>query len=297
MGRDLIGYGMNPPKVEWPDNARICISVNLAYEEGSETWISDGDDANEQLGEVATLIPPDLRDYWKESYFEYGSRVGVWRILDILDKHDVQGSIFVNARAFERNTEVAREVTKRGHDLVGRGYKWLAHASWDKETEWADMQHSIESLERTSGQRPEGWMVRDGPSPNTYELIQKAGLLYDSHGLSDDIPYYIDVKGSPLLVVPYTIEVNDFRFWFGNSFSGQTFYEVMRDAFDVLYAEGATTPKMMSIGLHSRCIGRPSRSWTLDRFLQYAKSFPGVSFMRRSDIARWWLKNYPPETK
>ena len=295
LERDFVGYGMNPPKVKWPGGARLCVSVNVAYEEGSEMSLLDGDPTNEPTGETASLIRPDVRDLWKESYFEYGSRVGVWRIMDTLDKYDVKATWFANALALERNLQVAQEITRRGHDIVGRGYKWLEHSTWDRETERQDMRHSIESLERTTGQRPLGWMVRDGPSVHTRELLVEEGILYDSHPINDEIPYYVDVKGKKLLVVPYTTEINDFRFWVRTTSPAQAFYDCMKDAFDLLYEEGTRNPKMMSIGLHCRAVGRPSRAWTIDRFFRYAKGFPGVWFARRSDIARWWLENYPPQ--
>lgn len=295
MTRDLIGYGKDRPKFTWPNDARLCVSLNVAYEEGAELAIGDGDECNEMLGEVTTLVPEDERDFLKESYFEYGSRVAIWRLLDMFERYNIQSSIFVNARAFERHIQVAQEITRGGHDLVGRGYRWIGHSGWTRDEEEADMLHAIDVLEKTSGQRPKGWMVRDGPTTYTYELMMKHGIVYDSHGLADDVPYYVDVKGTPLLVVPYSMEINDFRFFSGANNTGETFFKVMKEAFDLLYRESETSAKMISVGLHARVIGRPSRCGAIERFIKYAKGHPGVWFAKRSDIAEHWLQNYPPK--
>ena len=295
MDRDLVGYGMNLPKVRWPENARIAISVVVNYEEGSEYSILDGDAHRETNGEVPSPMPMDARDLLNESMFEYGSRVGVWRLLRLLDKYDVKSTFFCCALAVERNPEVGKEIVRLGHEVCGHGYRWEEYYKFEKEDERATMKKALDSLTRTTGQRPESWFVRYGLSVNTRDLMNElGGMVYDSNAINDDLPYYADYNGRPWLVVPYSIEVNDARFWRGGLTSTEDFYNYMKDSFDCLYEEGADVPKMMSVGLHCRIAGRPPRSMAVDRFLEYAKSFPDVWFARRIDIARWWLQQYPP---
>ena len=295
MERDFVGYGPHPPRVQWPDNARIAISVVVNYEEGSEYSLLDGDPAHESNNEVPSPVPPDQRDLANESFFEYGSRVGVWRILDTLDAFDVKSTFFCCALALERNPHVGPEIVRRGHEVFGHGYRWEAYFKMDKEAEREAIRKTVESLRRTTGERPLGWYVRYGPSVNTRQLVvEEGGFVYDSMAYNDDLPYYVPVNGKPWLVVPYSLEVNDTRFWRGGMSSPSDFYETLRNTFDLLYAEGETMPKMMNIGLHCRIAGRPSRAAVLRSFLEYASGLPDVWFARRIDIARWWLKTYPP---
>ena len=296
--RDLVGYGMNPPKVGWPGDARIAISVVVNYEEGSEYSLLDGDTHRETNGEVASPMPMDARDLLNESMFEYGSRVGVWRLMRLLDKYDIRSTFFSCALAIERNPEVGKEISLRGHEVCGHGYRWEEYYAFDKEKERAAIQKTIESLEKTTGQRSVSWFTRYGVSVNTRELLSEiGGFVYDSNSVSDDLPHYTTVRGQPWLVVPYSLEINDARFWRGGLYSTEDFYQYMKDSFDCLYEEGQDVPKMMSVGLHCRIAGRPPRSRAVERFFQYAKGYPNVWFARRIDIARWWLKHYPPETK
>ncbi len=295
--RDFIGYGANPPSVRWPGNARIAISVVVNYEEGSEASLLDGDDHHESNNEVPSPIPSGQRDLFNESFFEYGSRVGVWRILNLLDRYDVKSTFFCCAVAIERNLEVGREVVNRGHEICGHGYRWEEYHNKSRAEEAEAIRKTVESLAATTGVRPVGWFTRYGPSVNTRDLVaSEGGFFYDSGVFNDDLPYYTDVNGKPWLVLPYSFETNDARFWRGGLNSVGDFYEYMKDTFDVLYDEGRTHPKMMSVGLHCRIAGRPARSRALDRFLRYARSHPGVWFARRDEIARWWLDNYPPGT-
>ena len=293
--RDLIGYGMNLPEVRWPGDARIAVSVVVNYEEGSEYSLLDGDSHRETNGEVASPMPLDARDLLNESMFEYGSRVGVWRLMRILDKHDIKATFFCCALAVERNPSVGQEIVRHGHEVCGHGERWEEYYTFAKEDERAAIQRAMESLERTTEQRPVSWFTRYGVSVNTRELLQEiGGFVYDSNSLSDDLPYYTTVHGQPWLVVPYSFEVNDTRFWRGGLVSTEDFYNYMKDSFDCLYEEGEDVPRMMSVGLHCRIAGRPPRSRAVDGFLQYAKGHPKVWFARRIDIARWWLEHYPP---
>lgn len=291
-GRDFVGYGSNPPKVEWPGGARIAVSVVVNYEEGSEHSILDGDPQGDSGGDVQSPLPPGQRDLAAESFFEYGSRAGVWRIMDILDEYQVPATFYVCALALERNPQVARELVRRGHDMMGHGYRWEEYYKMGKEAEREEIRKAVESIKRTTGQRPLGWYCRYGPSVNTRELVEEeGGFLYDCNSYNDDLPYYTQVKGKKWLVIPYSLDVNDYNLH-GTTDPNQ-FYNYARNAFDRLYKEGSTHPKMMSMGLHCRIIGRPGRAVALENFLQYARGKPGVWFARRIDIARWWKEKYP----
>ena len=292
--RDFVGYGPNPPQVEWPNGARIAVSVVVNYEEGSEYSLLDGDAQREANAEVQSQIPVDQRDLANESFFEYGSRAGVWRIMNILDEYDVKGTFYCCALALERNPYVGPEIVRRGHEVFGHGYRWEEYYKMDREAEREAIRKAVESITRTTGQRPLGWYCRYGPSLNTRELVvEEGGFIYDCNSYNDDLPYYTQVNGRKWLVIPYSLDVNDTKFWRGLMTAPSDFYETMRNAFDRLYYEGATHPKMMSIGLHCRMTGRPARAVALHDFLDHARGLPGVWFARRIDIARWWLEKYP----
>ena len=293
LERDFIGYAQNVPQVRWPNDARIAVSVVVNYEEGSEHSLLDGDDCHETNNEVPSPVPAEIRDLNNESFFEYGSRVGVWRLLDLFDQHQVKTTFYCCALALERNREVASEIVARGHEVCGHGYRWEEYHSTNEYEEWESIKKTIASLEQTTGQRPVGWFTRYGPSINTRHLVAaEGGFIYDSMALNDDLPHYVTVKGKPWLVVPYSFETNDARFWRGGLVSVNDFYEYLKDAFDCLYEEGQTHPKMMSVGLHCRITGTPARSRAVARFLNYANGFDGVWFARRDEIAHWWLEHY-----
>jgi allantoinase len=295
MQRDFVGYGPNRPKIEWPGGARIAISVVVNYEEGSEASILDGYPRQEAANGGVSPLPEGMRDLAQETMVEYGSRAGVWRLMDIFDEFRVNATIYGCAVALERNPIVGQEVIKRGHEVMGHGYRWESYYDMSREQEKEAIRKCVESIERTCGQRPLGWYVRSSASLNTRELLmEEGGFLYDCNAYNDDLPYYTQVKGKPWLVMPYSLEVNDGGFWRGGGMSkASDLYENMVNAFDTLYSEGATHPKMMSIGLHCRTMGTPAKSIALRRFLDYALSRPGVWFARRRDIATWWMENYP----
>ena len=296
MERDVVGYGKNVPQVRWPGDARIAVSMVVNYEEGAEYSTLDGDSHHETNGEVPSPVPSGDRDLNNESFFEYGSRVGVWRLMDLLDRHKVPATFFCCALALERNPEVAGEIVSRGHEVCGHGYRWEESHLMDREAERDSIAKTIASLRETTGVRPLGWFTRYGPSVNTRELVvEEGGFVYDSAGLNDDLPYYVTVQEKPWLVVPYSMETNDARFWRGGLVSVGDFYEYLKETFDCLYEEGETHPKMMSVGLHCRIAGRPARSRAVARFLEYAKGHERVWFPRRIDIARWWLTHYGVE--
>ena len=292
--RNFTGYGRNPPRVKWPGDARIAISEVVNYEEGSEYSTLDGDETHEVNNEVPSPVPVSQRDLANESFFEYGSRVGVWRLMSILDDFSISASFFCCALALERNPEVGREIVRRGHEVVGHGYRWEEYYLMDIESEREAIHRTIDSLERTTGVKPVGWYTRYAPSENTRKLVASNGeFIYDSNSYGDDIPYYETVEGEPWLVVPYSLEVNDTRFWRGGMNRPSDFLETLTNTFDLLYEEGLENPKIMNVGLHCRIAGRPSRASVLKQFLAYVDDKPNVWFARRDEIARWWLENYP----
>jgi len=294
--RDFIGYGKTPPVVRWPNGAQIAISVVVNYEEGSEYSLLDGDSTHEVNNEVPSPVPLKQRDLANESFFEYGSRVGVWRILKILDDYSIPASFFSCALALERNPTVGPAIVSAGHEVVGHGNRWEEYYLLGKEDEKLAIETAVKSITASTGVRPVGWYTRYAPSENTRELIAShGGFLYDSNSYSDDIPYYVDVDNNPWLVIPYSLEVNDTRFWRGGMNRPSDFLETLINTFDVLYEEGAENPKLMNIGLHCRIAGRPSRAAVLKQFFDYVETKNNVWFTRRDQIADWWLKEFPPE--
>ncbi|MEA2283016.1 MAG: hypothetical protein QOK21_3623 [Solirubrobacteraceae bacterium] len=292
--RDLVGYGGDPPGIRWPDGARLAISVVVNYEEGSERSFAIGDPDQESLTEWGAYpVPPDIRNLAMESMHEYGSRVGVWRLLDILDRHSVKSTFFACAVAFEQTPGVARAAVAAGHEICSHGYRWEEVFRLTEAQEREHIRLAVESLQRSTGERPVGWYCRYGPSINTRRLlVEEGGFLYDSDSYSDEIPYLVHVDGRRHLVVPYAPDTNDIQFWLGNGLApADQFFAYLRDSFDVLYAEASTHPRMMSIGLHCRIIGRPGRARALDRFIEYAKGHADVWFATRAEIARWWLEH------
>ena len=239
QSRDFIGYGVNPPDVQWPNGARIAVSVVVNYEEGSEYSILDGDPAGETSGESPSPAGPGERDLANESFFEYGSRVGVWRILDILDRYNVKGTIFACALALERNPEVGPELMRRGHEVMGHGNRWEEYYKMDRDAEREAIREAVATITRATGQRPLGWYTRYGPSVNTRQLVvEEGGFEYDCNAYNDDLPYYTPVDGKPWLVVPYSLEVNDYKFWRGDLLTPAHFFEVAKASFDVVRGRG-----------------------------------------------------------
>lgn len=294
--RNLIGYGNTPPHPHWPDKARIAISFVLNYEEGGERCILHGDSESEAfLSEMPGAQPlQGVRNMSMESCYEYGSRAGVWRLLKLFDKYDIPLTIFAVAMAVERNPAVAKAMVEAGHEICSHGYRWIDYQYMDEAQEREHLERAIEIITRVTGQPPQGWYTgRNGP--NTRNLVmQKGSFLYDSDAYDDDLPYWVDNNGKGHLVIPYTLDTNDMRFATPQGFnSGEQFYQYLKDSFDTLYAEGVDAPKMLSIGLHCRLIGRPARIAALERFIAYAKSHQQVWFTRRVDIAKHWHTNHP----
>ncbi|MHA6962860.1 allantoinase PuuE [Zobellella denitrificans] len=294
--RDLIGYGANPPHPQWPGDARVAISFVLNYEEGGERNVLHGDGESEAfLSELPGAMPWEgVRHMSMESVYEYGSRAGVWRLLRLFKKYDIPLTVFAVATALERYPELARVFVEEGHEICSHAYKWITYQWMDENEEREQLYKAIEIIERICGQRPLGWYTgRD--SPNTRKLVmEEGGFLYDSDSYADDLPYWVDNNGKGHLVIPYTLDTNDMRFATQQGFnSGEQFYQYLKDAFDVLYEEGAEAPKMLSIGMHCRLLGRPARMAALERFIRYARSHDRVWFTRRIDIAKHWHEHHP----
>lgn len=288
--RDFVGYGCKPPQGSWPNGARLAVSLVLNYEEGSEQSVLDGDAAGEAVGEIVREPKKGERDLAIESMYEYGSRVGVWRLLELFDRSQVEATIFACAVAVERNSEIATYLRGSAHEVCCHGYRWEEVFRLSEEEEREHIALAVRSLERTVGRRPVGWYCRYGPSARTRRLVAEAGgFEYDSDSYADDVPYWVSVEGKPWCVVPYTLDTGDMKYWRSPSFGdAQDHFNYLKDTFDYLYREGDRTPRMMSVGLHCRIAGRPGRAAAIERFMDYARSHERVWFARRMDIARAW---------
>lgn len=294
--RDLIGYAATPPAAAWPGGARLALQFVLNYEEGGESSILHGDHGSEKfLSEIISAESyAGVRHMSMESIYDYGSRVGVWRILELFRREEIPITLFAVAMALERNPAVVEAALHAGHELCSHGYRWIDYQFVPESVEREHLQRAVEILRRLSGERPRGWYTGRN-SPNTRRLVVEAGgFLYDADAYDDDLPYWTLVAGRAHLVVPYTLDVNDMRFATPQGFnSGEQFYTYLRDTFDVLYAESAHTPRMMSVGLHCRLVGRPGRLRALERFIAHARAHSGVWFCRRVEIARHWHRQHP----
>lgn len=294
--RDLIGYGATPPKAQWPGNAKIALQFVLNYEEGGENAILHGDAASESFLSEMIGAPAleGVRHMSMESLYEYGSRVGVWRVLELFRRFELPLTIFGVAMAMERNPAAVEAFMKAGHEIASHGWRWINYQYVPIATEREHMQRAIDIQTRLTGERPLGWYT-GRTSPNTRALVvENGGFVYDADDYNDELPYYDTRYGNAQLVVPYTLDANDMRFAAPQGFnSGDQFYQYLKDSFDVMYAEGQRTPRILSVGLHCRLIGRPGRLASLARFLLYVSKKPRVWVARRIDIARHWQKHYP----
>ena len=290
--RDLVGYGRTAPAGRWPNGARLAVSVVLNYEEGSERSFAAGDSSQETGTEWGSYdYPADRPNLAMESMYEYGARVGVWRILDAADAAGVPITFFACAVAFEQNPEVAAYVRASGHEVCSHGHRWEEVFRLSRAEEAEQIRLAVKSFEQTVGRRPVGWYCRYGPSLWTRELLaEHGGFLYDCDSYADDSPYFVHCAGERRLVVPYTPDANDFRFWQANGpATAGAMTEYLRDSFDELYREADRTPRLMSFGLHPRIIGRPGRIRALRDFIGHAQQHEGVWFATREQIARAWL--------
>ena len=294
--RDLIGYGSTPPDANWPGSAQLALQFVINYEEGGENSIIHGDTGSEAfLSEIIGAESwPGQRHPSMESIYEYGSRVGVWRLLKLFKQKQLPLTVFAVGMALERNPAVADMALEHGHEICSHGYRWIDYRHVSESVEREHIQKTVEIITRLTGERPLGWYT-GRTSENTRRLVvEEGGFLYDADSYDDDLPYWTRVGDRSHLVVPYTLDNNDMRFATPQGFnSGEQFFAYLRDAFDTLYAEGATLPRMMSVGLHCRLVGRPGRIRALERFIDYVRSFDRVWICRRIDIARHWQRQHP----
>jgi len=296
--RDLIGYGQHPPHPEWPNQARIAVQFVINYEEGGENCILHGDPASESfLSESIGAVPLlGVRNLNMESFYEYGSRAGFWRLHRLFTQRQIPVTVYAVAMAMERNPDVVAAMVEADWEIASHGYRWIDYQYVGEDTERAHIQTAIDIHTRIAGTRPLGF-YQGRLSPNTRRLVvEEGGFLYDADSYADDLPYWNTDHGKPHLIIPYTLDNNDMRFASAQGFnSGEQFFTYLRDAFDVLYAEGAEAPKMMSVGLHCRLAGRPGRAAALARFLDYVQGHEQVWLCRRVDIAQHWYTYHSPQ--
>jgi putative urate catabolism protein len=296
LDRNLHGYGPNPPDPQWPGGARIAVSFVLNYEEGGENTILNGDAASETfLSETPGGIAiQGGRDLSIESMYEYGSRAGFWRILRLFGERNMHFTSWAVGKALELNPAAGKAMADGGHEVASHGWRWINYKDFTLEQELDHMKQAVKAIKDTAGKPPVGWYTGRFGMNTLKALIEHGGFLYSSDSYADDLPYWVSVEGTPHLILPYTLEVNDMKFAVAPGFtSGEHWFQYMKDAFDMLYAEGAQAPKMMSIGMHCRLAGRPGRAVALARFLDYVASRKDAWVATREEIARHWMKVHP----
>ncbi len=294
--RDLIGYGAKPPTAKWPGDARIALQFVINYEEGAENCILHGDEGSEAFLSEMIGAPswPGQRHPSMESLYEYGSRVGVWRLFDLFKRYEIPLTVFGVAMALERNPAVAEAALKAGYEICSHGYRWIDYRHVPEDVEREHIARAIDIITSLTGERPLGWYTGRTSERTRRLVVEEGGFVYDSDDYNDDLPFWTEVNGNAHLVVPYTLDNNDMRFATPQGFnSGDQFFTYLRDAFDVLYEEGTKTPRMMSVGLHCRLVGRPGRLAGLARFIEHTRGFDQVWYCRRIDIARHWRSEHP----
>ncbi|MEM1428096.1 MAG: polysaccharide deacetylase family protein [Pseudomonadota bacterium] len=295
--RDLAGYGAHPPDIRWPGGAGLAVNFVLNIEEGSEYSIGDGDGRSETaLTEVrASRVPVGERDLAAESMYEYGSRVGYWRLHRLFHERKLPLTIFASALSLERTPEIAHAIAHTDWDICAHGWRWLEHYRLDPETEAQHIAQAYDSLKASLGRSPRGWYCRYAPSQSTRALVvAHGGFDYDSDAYNDDLPYWTEVDGQHHLVIPYSMVTNDAKLLAGDVYSARHYADFLIDTFEVLRAEAAEMPRMMSVGLHARVIGHPGRLAGLVRFMDHIDSTPGVWVCKRAEIADHWRAHVAP---
>jgi peptidoglycan/xylan/chitin deacetylase (PgdA/CDA1 family) len=293
--RDFLGYGRTPPDPRWPGGARVAVSFVVNIEEGAELSLADGDERNEKVYEVIDEVT-GVPDSCMETHFEYGTRAGYWRIMRLLGEYGAPSTLNACGRAIERSPWIALDARARGHEIACHGWRWEPHAHMDETQERATIARAVAAIADACGERPVGWHTRSTPSPNTRRLLVENGFLYDSDAYSDDLPFWVRVGERPHLVIPYSFDANDMHFHQGMQrfTTAGHFAEYVIDAADWLWREGAHHPKLLSIGLHLRMIGRPGRIAGLETVLRHLRGKGGFWFARRDAIARHWRTHCPP---
>ena len=292
--RDMVGYGYNDFKVVWPNNARLAVQIVLNYEEGAENCVLNGDKQSEVfLSEIIGAQPIKGRHINMESLYEYGSRRGFWRIHKLFQEKKIPITIFGVGMALEKNPEICKAIKNSDYEVASHGWRWIDYQNIKKSEEKKHMKLAIQAHKKIFGERPQGWYT-GRCSPNTRDLVfEDGGFLYDSDSYSDDLPYWEVRNKKKQLIIPYTLDNNDMRFATNQGFNtGDHFFTYLKDSFDALYEEGKTNPRMMSVGLHCRLIGKPGRIQSLKKFLDYIKKHEDVWICKRIDIAKHWIKNY-----
>jgi allantoinase len=293
--RDLIGYGATPPDPKWPGGARLAVNFVMNYEEGSEPSVQDGENFTETGLTEAHGLNQGVkgRDLAGESMFEYGSRVGFWRLMRLFEERKLPMTVFGCALALERHPPACAAIKAAGHDVCSHGWRWIKHFELTEAEEREHIRKAVVSFKQTMGEAPVGWYCRYGPSVNTRRLVvEHGGFLYDSDYYGDELPFWKTVGGKPQLIIPYSLTHNDGKYagWTGTA---DDWFAFVRDGFDMLYKEGAKQPKMMSVGLHMRLIGHPARAVGLERLLDHMRKHEGVWITRRVDIAKHWMAAHP----
>lgn len=293
--RNHIGYAGNPPHPAWPNAAKIAVSFVLNYEEGGERHILDGDTHSENyLTEINLTSLENARSLTAESLFDYGSRAGCWRLLQLFNDYQIKFTQWTVGLAAVRNPDFIKAVFSHGHEIAGHGYRWIDYANVSKKKERQQIELTLNTLEQLTGTRPVGWYT-GRRSQNTRQLLIKAGLRYDSDDYSDDLPYWVHVNEKPHLIIPYTLDCNDAKYYFTPGMStADDFFNYLKDSFDYLYREGNTHPKLLTIALHNRISGHPGRTIAVLRFLDYLKQQAAVWIPTRQEIASHWLQHFPP---
>ena len=293
--RDLAGYGASPPQVSWPGGARIALQFVINYEEGAENCVLHGDEASEAfLSEIVGAAPiPGQRHMNMESVYEYGARAGFWRLYRLFSDRKMPVTVFGVAMALQRNPAVVDAMWEANWEIASHGYRWIDYQFVEEKIEREHMQKAIEIHREVTGERPLGWYL-GRCSPNSHRIAaEEGGFQYNADSYADDLPYWDRSYGEPQLMVPYTLDANDMRFATRQGFnSGEQFHDYLRDTFDVLYAEGESQSKMMSVGLHCRLAGRPGRAAALAKFLDHVQKHKQVWIARRIDIANHWRENH-----
>lgn len=294
--RDFVGYGRHAPRVRWPHDASLVVNIVLNYESGAEYSLPAGDGRNDSWGEYSTQVGPEIRDLGTETHYEFGSRVGIWRLARLFDRYQVPVTIGAAARALELNPQVAEWIAEAGHDVLAHGWRWAESSEMTREQEQEEIGRAVASIERLTGQRPLGWYARSFPSIHTRELlVAEGGFKYDSDASNDELPYFADVNSVPFLVVPYSKVYNDNRYLISPTYATpRHFFESLAAAVGYLCDEAADGhgARMMTVGLHERWSGQASRASAVRDFVEYVRSRPDVRFMRRIDIATWWLGHH-----
>jgi len=292
--RNMIGYGSKGIKIIWPNNARIAVQIVLNYEEGAENCVLNGDKNSETfLSEIIGAKPVNGRHINMESLYEYGSRAGFWRLHKLFQEKKIPITVFGVGMALEKNPEICKAIKDAGYEVASHGWRWIDYQNIKKSEEKKHMKLAIQSHKQIFGERPNGWYT-GRCSPNTRDLVMEdGGFLYDSDSYNDDLPYWETRGKKKQLIIPYTLDNNDMRFVTNQGFNtGDHFFTYLKDSFDTLYEEGKTSPKMMSVGLHCRIIGKPGRIQSLKKFLDYVLKHEDVWLCKRIDVAKHWIKNY-----